>query len=134
MEIIRRDSDYAFRCLAQLTDLGSDEKQVVRKIAESGGMPESLLRKVLQKLVHAGLVKSSKGVNGGFCLARAPEEISVSMVLEAVQGPVRLNRCLGQGQLCQRQSTCGLHVGLLGIQNQIDQVLDGTTLADILKT
>ena len=74
MQVLGRESDYALRCLVKLA--GADEGQVLsaRQIASEDDLPEPLLRKILQKLVKAGIVESVRGSQGGFRLGGLPEQ------------------------------------------------------------
>jgi Rrf2 family protein len=63
---------------------------------------EAHLSKVLQRLAREGLLKSSRGPRGGFHLRRKSDEITLLEVYEAVEGPVRLERCLMENPLCDK--------------------------------
>lgn len=62
------------------------------------GVSESFLSKVLQRLVHVGMVSSHRGTGGGFCLRVLREKTKLLDVIEAIEGPLELNVCLGSGQ------------------------------------
>ena len=105
----------------------------VRDIAERTGLPQPYLEQILLALKGAGLVRSKRGVGGGYVLARAPEEIRLSEILSAVDGPITLGD-FGQPHQdgsCDHEGQCVL----LAIWNQAGEVmrrhLDGFTLASI---
>ena len=131
MQLLRQVSDYALRALVHICRAGEEHTASARIMAAAEGIPEATLRKVLQKLVRAGIVTSLRGVRGGFRLALPPDEITVRRVVEAVQGPVAVNRCfLGQDK-CPNQPHCPLRQKLIHLQEQLEGVLDGATVQDL---
>lgn len=132
MEIIRRETDYALRCLLYLGRLDKGELLSVKSISEEEGLPYELLRKVFQRMTKAGIVTSVRGKQGGFLLAMKPEDITTLHVLEAVQGPVVVNRCVNDKRCCPNQQVCQLHSGVCAIQDQITALLKKSTLRDFL--
>src|SRR5215212_8760506 len=91
--------DYAVRALV---DLAAHPEARVREIAARTAIPGSHLAKVIQALARSGLVETTRGRLGGVRLARAPQEVTIREVVEAVQGPLRLRRCPLRGQSCPR--------------------------------
>jgi Rrf2 family protein len=71
--------------------------------------PEQFLCKVLQNLTRAGLVNSHRGNTGGFELEESHRTASILEVVEAVEGPIRLNMCLASDHACNRQTWCPAH-------------------------
>jgi Rrf2 family protein len=125
--------DYASRALLSLAlhpDVGPTS---VRDIAERTALPQPYLEQILLALKGAGLVRSKRGVGGGYVLARAPEEILLSEIVSAVDGPITLGD-FGQPHqdgACDHEGQCVL----LGIWDragaQMREFLDGYNLAQI---
>lgn len=95
---ITQEADGAVRivdCLAR-----SGGRRGAQAIAESTGVTLRFTLKILHKLVQNGIVVSYKGVQGGFELARAPEAVNMRQVIEAVDGPIAISRCLSEEQGC----------------------------------
>jgi Rrf2 family protein len=132
MEIIRRETDYALRCLLYLAKLGKGAVASSRTIAKDEKLPYELLRKIFQRLTTAGLVDSTRGKRGGFKLSIAPREITIKRVLEAVQGPVVVNRCVNDQKCCPNQAVCQFHKGICEMQDQISALLSGSNIEDFL--
>jgi Rrf2 family iron-sulfur cluster assembly transcriptional regulator len=82
--------DYACRALLSLTLHAEGSPTSVRDIAERTGLPQPYLEQILLALKGAGLVRSKRGVGGGYVLARRPEEILLSEIVSAVDGPITL--------------------------------------------
>jgi Rrf2 family transcriptional regulator, iron-sulfur cluster assembly transcription factor len=82
----------------------------------------------------AGLVESNMGPKGGFRLRRMPDEVSIQEVIEAIQGPLRLNRCLLGDGFCVRQDSCPVREKMSHLQEQMDGYLKSVTLGELVKT
>jgi len=90
--------------------------------------PEQFLCKVLQSLTRAGLVVSHRGNTGGFELEELHRTASVLEVVEAVEGPIRLNVCLTSDHACSRQGWCPAHGIWAEAQSALVEVLKGATI------
>jgi Rrf2 family protein len=103
---ISRKIDYGLRAVIYLASI--DTKAIVpfREIARQMMVPEDFLAKILKTLVDQGLVRSTRGPHGGYALAKAPSEVSVLDVIEAVEGPVAINVCLDGEDPCGKASAC----------------------------
>ena len=133
MQLLRQVSDYALRCLVHICRGGEGHTVSARIIAAAEGIPEATLRKVLQKLARAGIVTSLRGVRGGFRLALAPDGITVRSVVEAVQGPVAINRCFLGRDECPNQAHCALRQKLTHVQEQLEALLEEATVQDLVE-
>ena len=134
MDIIRRNTDYALRAMVHLARKYGGEAVSSRVLAESEDISYQLTCKLMQKLAKAGLVESLMGPKGGFNLKKTPCEITLGEVVVAIQGPVSVNKCLVEGGTCNRQDVCPMGGKLAGLQNTLEEYLDGVTLADMLAT
>jgi Rrf2 family protein len=132
MEFIKRNTDYALRALVYLAQKEPGEIVYVRTIAEQEQVSEDFLRKILQVLANAGIVDSHRGPRGGFSLAKEAADISVLDVMEALQGPVAINRCFLGKDKCPNYGECDLRNRLVGVQETIVRFLGDIDLAQLL--
>jgi Rrf2 family iron-sulfur cluster assembly transcriptional regulator len=105
----------------------------VRDIAERTGLPQPYLEQILLALKGAGIVRSKRGVGGGYVLARDPGEITLGEIVSAVDGPISVGD-FGephQNGACDHEGQCVLLAVWAGISGQIRAQLDSFTLADI---
>src|SRR5512141_1353340 len=102
MDILRRNTDYALRLMISLARNYEHGSVSTRVLAQEQEVSYQLACKLMQRLHDARLVGSCMGPRGGFRLARAPGQISLLDVVEVIQGPVRLNRCLVGDCACPR--------------------------------
>ena len=100
-------------------------------LAATTDVRENFLSKILQRLVHLGLVSSHRGTGGGFCLKSPAKGITLLQVIEAIEGPTQLNVCLGQGPTCSRKSWCGVHPVWQKAQAALTQVLAEVSIAQL---
>lgn len=135
MDVIRRDTDYALRLAAQLAQgFAVGLPLSARALAKDNHVSYAHACKLLQKLAAAGLVTSTMGPKGGFVLAHKPETITFGQVIEAVQGPVSVIRCLMGNFNCPMKGDCPVSSKLGVMQQQITDFLSDVTLAEFVKT
>ena len=101
------------------------------EIAEAKEIPEKFLAKIFQSLARNGIVRSYRGVKGGFTLARSPDEITVMSVLKAIQGPYHLLPCIPDPNRCTRTGSCPLRNLLMVVENGLVETFESHTLADL---
>jgi len=105
-----------------------------KRIADEYHIPVELLAKVLQRLAKRGLIVSQNGPKGGYSLARPATDITVSEIVEAIEGPVMLTACHptnGTDELCHQFGWCSIRSPLQKIQEGIRGLLQGMTLAEM---
>jgi len=107
---ITQEADYAFRivrCLAA-SDTG---KMGSIEISDCAGIPHRFTFKILRKLTHAKITESIRGKGGGYRLAKLPKDITLLELVEIIDGPVYINKCLEPGYECSMHTDtlCQLH-------------------------
>ena len=127
--------DYASRALLSLAlHAGEEGPTSVRDIAERTGLPQPYLEQILLALKGAGLVRSKRGVGGGYVLARDPREIPLSAVVSAVDGPIVAGD-FGEPHTngaCDHEGQCVLLAVWADVGEHMRKYLDALTLADIV--
>lgn len=104
---IGKMADYALLITNQLV-AASDQLSTTEALADATQLPLATVRKLLKKLVDTGIVKSQRGVKGGYTLAKDPVLISVADVLTAIEGPIGLTQCAIQQEACDLSTRCSL--------------------------
>jgi Rrf2 family protein len=126
--------DYASRALLSLALHGEIAGPTsVRDIAERTGLPQPYLEQILLALKGAGLVRSKRGVGGGYVLAREPHTITLGEIVSAVDGPIAVGD-FGephQAGACDHEGQCVLLAVWQGISHHMRRQLDSYTLTDI---
>jgi Rrf2 family protein len=127
---IRRETDYAIRCIYYLA--GKDNRVIMAdEISREMKMPRSFIAKILQKLSRAGVVASTVGVKGGFSLSRSPQRISLYDVIVAIEGPIALNRCTVDEASCSLSKTCKIHPIWMNVRRELERVLKESNFQEI---
>ena len=101
--LITREVDYAVRCVLDVARTGRTSTAAV---AERAGIPISILGRIVAAASRAGILETRRGINGGINLARAPDQISLLDVIEAVQGPLHINICCEHPDACEVMDEC----------------------------
>jgi len=125
--------DYASRALLSLALHPDQGPTSVRDIADRTGLPQPYLEQILLALKGAGLVRSKRGVGGGYVLARDPSEITLSQIVSAVDGPIVAGD-FGephQDGACDHEGQCVLLSVWADVGQHMRRHLDSFTLADI---
>jgi Rrf2 family iron-sulfur cluster assembly transcriptional regulator len=129
---ITRQTEYAIRGLQELARRNEKAPVQLKVIAGSCEVSEAFLAKIFQMLGQAGIVKSHRGVKGGFSLARPAEEISLRDVVEVCEGGIVLNHCLRKVNPCKDVDTCAVANVWREAQDALTGALDRTNLADVI--
>ena len=125
--------DYACRALLSLAMHDDGTPTSVRDIADRTALPQPYLEQILLAVKGAGLVRSKRGVGGGYVLARPPEEITLAAIVSAVDGPIEVG-AFGkphQSGACDHEGQCVLLAIWADVGEQMRRMLEGRTLADI---
>ena len=128
-----RESEYALEGLLALAKKPTGATMLLRDIAAAGEVPESFLSKIFQKLARAGVLQSSRGAVRGYSLGRRPKDIRVKEVLVAIEGSELFERCLFWNDRCAETDPCPMHTRWKPVRQQVMDMMEGTTLADLLK-
>ncbi|HNO93894.1 MAG TPA: Rrf2 family transcriptional regulator, partial [Anaerolineales bacterium] len=128
---ITRQADYAVRAVLHLARNG-DQRTATSSIAEEQRIPPSFLAKIISQLSIAGLLHTSRGARGGVTLARTPQEITLLEVIEAIDGPIQLNECVGDTGACSFDENCPLRPVWCEAQEVLVKRLKGTNFADMI--
>lgn len=121
--------DYAARALLSLALHGSERPTSVKEIAERTGLPQPYLEQILLAVKGAGLVRSKRGVGGGYVLAREPREITLADILAAVDGP--LTQLMGEHDHCEGH--CVLQEVWVHVSEETRLILERFTLQDLVE-
>ena len=130
---ISRLSDYGLVVLSALAD-ADDSPRSARMIAETTGLPEPTVAKLLKCFAQAALVRAKRGAQGGYLLSADPTQVSVAQVLAVIDGPVAITECArDDDSQCDYALKCQLAAQWRRINDAIFKALDDVTLADLAR-
>jgi len=125
-------TEYGLRALIELAARYGDGPIPARAIATAQGIPVRFLEHQLAALHKAGIVESQRGANGGAALARAPSEIRIAEVIDALEGPLAPMYCLEpHDERCVQTHQCGVQELWMRVEDAVRTVFEQTTIADI---
>lgn len=125
-------ADYALRAVIELAAC-SDGPVKGERIAQAQEIPLKFLENILGDLRHAGIVRSQRGIEGGYWLARPPDEITVAEVVRAVEGPIANVRGVGPEQVEYGGSAERLRDVWIAVRANLRAVLEHVTIADVAR-
>lgn len=128
---ITRASDYAVRVMIHLAGLPPSSTVRQSELTTETNVSGHFLSKVLQQLVRSRLIRSQRGSGGGYALAVPAQSISLLDVVQAMEGPERLNQCIEEGPSCERKSWCPAHQVWAEAQAAIVMVLGAASVASL---
>jgi Rrf2 family protein len=125
-------ADYALRAAIELAAAG-DGPVKGERIAQAQEIPLKFLENILLELRHAGIVRSQRGVEGGYWLARPAEEVSLADVIRAVEGPIANVRGVGPQDVEYGGAAGRLREVWIAVRASLRSVLEETTIADLAR-
>jgi len=136
---LSRKLDYAILALAHLCRAQLEGPVSARSLAERCSVPPAILANILKELTRAGVVRSVRGVRGGYELAAAPGSLSVGDLVRTLEGPTRLVECVAlpgeqhePGTACGLERECAVKLPLQRLHARIQQVLDEMSFDQLL--
>jgi Rrf2 family protein len=130
---ITRQADYAIRAIRYLAKQGPTGRSATSTVAKEMQIPPSFLAKIISQLSIAGLLHTSRGARGGVTLARPAKDITLLEVIEAIDGPIQLNECVGEDGGCTFEDDCPLRPVWCDVQEMLVKRLRGTNFQHLLE-
>lgn len=130
MLTISREADYSVRIMVHMASSAGNRFQA-KTLAKEEFIPESFLSKILQTLIKHRVVRSFRGVGGGYQLAVDPARLSLYRLVEMVEGPIGLNACVISGVGCELRPQCAVHEVWAEAQAQLRKTLEGISIAGL---
>lgn len=129
--IFSTTTEYAIRGLSEMASRAPDRVIMLDELVSGTDLPRDFLAKVFQKLVKAHILTSTKGRGGGFGLARPIHEITLSHIVDAIEGPMAMDQCVVGLAACNDSMPCSQHDLYKPIRQRLKDYLTTTTLADM---
>jgi Rrf2 family protein len=138
---LSKRGEYGLRAMITLAETshtdGSRGMLQIKEISQREQISPKFLEQILLSLKNAGLLHSKMGVGGGYYLAKSASEITLGQIFRVLDGPVAPIKCVSQMAYescgCPDEQTCGLRLIMSDVRNAIADILDNTSLADIIK-
>jgi Rrf2 family protein len=136
--MISKKAKYGLKALLMLAQAPDQSPVLIADIAKDQLIPRKFLELILLELKRHGLLQSKKGKGGGYFLAKNPSAITLGQVIRFLDGPIALVPCVSQTAYrkcddCEDETTCGIRIVMKEVRDAMGLILDGTTLADLLR-
>lgn len=135
MFTLTKKTDYALIALTHLARQESGRISTAREIVERYNVPAALLVNVLKALCQSELVRSTRGMKGGYALAMPADEITLSAIIRSTEGPIRFVQCAGESEHgsspCELTATCPVMRPVRKVHQRLVNFLDQVTLDQI---
>jgi Rrf2 family protein len=127
---------YGLKAAVYLAGMAENEPALVSHIAAAQNIPKKFLDTILGELRNAGLVRSKKGRNGGYFLARDAHHIMAGDIVRALDGPIAPIRCVSKNYYercsdCSDEETCAVYLVMSQVRGAISEILDKKSLAEM---
>lgn len=124
---------YALRLLLDLAMNESGEPIRLKEVAERQGISDKYLEQIIATLNKGGVVKSTRGAQGGYSLKKTPSEYTVGMILRLMEGSLAPVECVEEGDaVCDRCDGCATMKLWAKVNDAVNAVVDGVTLQDLV--
>jgi Rrf2 family protein len=137
---LSKRGEYGLRAMIILAHAYKESPEMmvqIREISEQDKIPGKYLEQILLALKNAGMLQSRMGIGGGYYLARQPQDISLGQIVRVLDGPLAPIRCVSQMAYeacgCPDERTCGLRMVMGDVRNAIADILDNTTLENVVE-
>ena len=135
MKLSKR-GEYGLRALQDLAAHHGEGAISNKNLAARNNIPPRFLEQIMLTLKHGRVVRSQKGPKGGYYLARPPEEIDLAEIVRLLDGPLAPVSCVSEIAYepcgCPDMDTCGLRRVMQGVRDVVAEIMEGTTLADLV--
>jgi Rrf2 family protein len=137
---LSKKGEYAVRALVEIgfeAHQRPDSLIQISTVAKRTNIPEKFLEQILLALRNGGVLKSKRGVEGGYSLAKTPKDITLGEVIRLLDGPLAPIPCVSKTAYercsCPDEESCGLRIAMQQVRDSIAGILDGYTLARVIQ-
>jgi len=136
--MLSKKCKYAIHALVYLAERYQQGPVHIQEIADNQNIPKKFLEAILLELRNARILHSKKGKGGGYYLYKKPEEVNLIEIIRLMDGAIALLPCVSLNyyepcEECRDEKTCGIRDTFLGVRDETLQILQGSTLAKIVK-
>ncbi len=130
--ILSTKGRYGLKAAFELALSYGDGPVPLKRICDKYEISENYLEQLFGKLKRAGYIKSTRGVQGGYSLAKEPKDITVGMILRALEGEITASNCVSK-ETCSREAICATRTIWEKIESSINNVIDNISLFDMIE-
>lgn len=137
--MITKKTKYALKALINLAREYGNGPVLISELSREERIPKKFLELILLALKNNGILNSKKGKGGGYYLLKTPEQVSMGEIVRMMDGPLAPVSCVSETAYapcteCDDEQLCGIRIVMKRVRDSIADILDGTSLADLLVT
>jgi Rrf2 family protein len=125
-------ADYGTRALLDLANCWGNGPTLLKHVSKRQEIPLLYLQRLITPLISGGIVRSTRGAGGGVSLAKAPHDIRLNEVIHLLEGSIAPLECVDHPDMCDRSESCVLRDTWSAANEATNEVLESTTLQDLL--
>jgi Rrf2 family cysteine metabolism transcriptional repressor len=125
---------YGMRALTQIAAAYPERSISVKEIGREQQVSRKYLEQIVSAFKRAGLVRSVRGMQGGYALTRPPKAVNLGEVVRALEGPPVIVECVDDLKACNRRATCPTRDTWVRIRGAVNEILEHTTLDDLVES
>lgn len=130
--ILSTKGRYGLKAAFELALSYGDGPVPLKRICDKYDISENYLEQLFSKLKKSGYINTTRGVNGGYSLAKEPKDITVGMILRALEGEITASNCVSK-ESCSREAICATRTIWEKIESSINNVIDNISLLDMVE-
>ena len=136
--MLSKKTKYGLQAVIYLTKKYEKGPVLISELAKKERIPQKFLEAILLELKNHGILQSKKGKGGGYYIGKPPSEITMGQVIRILEGPLAPVSCVSQTayqrcEECRDESCCGIRIVMKDVRDAIANILDKTTMADVIK-
>lgn len=132
MNRMGRKLEYSLMALKHMSQKQGDELTSAKEVAESYHAPFDATARVLQQMAQKGMVKSEQGAHGGYKIARDLSEVTLQDLIEVIQGPTSVTKCMSDEAPCELQGSCNIISPVAILDKKLSEFYRGISLKELL--
>lgn len=132
MNKVQKKIEYSLIALKHMRTKPAGELTTAKEVAETYRAPFDVTARVMQVMAQKGLLKSAHGAGGGYLLKKDLKEISLQELIDAIQGPTQIAKCLQDHEECDIQSTCNIISPITRLNNKLNEFYKNLSVEELI--
>ena len=132
MNKLNRQLEYSLMALKHMSQKIPGELTTAKEVADSYRSPFDATARVMQRMANTGLLKSEQGATGGYQITKDLSKVTLHELLEVIQGPTRIAKCLHKEEPCDLQTSCNIISPITNLNQKLNDFYKNVTLKELL--
>ncbi|PIS11057.1 MAG: Rrf2 family transcriptional regulator [Bdellovibrio sp. CG10_big_fil_rev_8_21_14_0_10_47_8] len=134
MNKLNRKLEYSLMALKHMSEKPMGELTSAKEVSESYHAPFDATARVMQMMAQKGLLRAEHGAFGGYLITRDLSKVTLNDLLEVIQGPTKIAKCMGKVDPCEMQTSCNIISPVHQLNKKLNEFYQGMSLKDLLSS